>query len=83
MQKINVKALGLSLGIVWAFCVLFCGLSSLLFDFGTSFVVLFSSFYYGYAATFLGSIIGAVWGFVDAFIGGVLIAWLYNKLAKV
>ena len=83
MQKINVKALGLSLGVVWSFLVFFCGLTAWLFNFGGSFVTLFSTLYYGYTATFLGSIIGAVWGFVDAGIGGILIAWLYNKFARV
>jgi len=36
----------------------------------------------GYSATIVGILIGAVWGFIDAFIGGVVLAWLYNKLLK-
>jgi hypothetical protein len=28
----------------------------------------------------MGSIIGAVWGFVDWGIAGVIFAWLYNKI---
>jgi len=30
----------------------------------------------------LGSIIVGIWGFLDAEIGGVVLAWLYNKIAK-
>jgi len=41
-----------------------------------------SSLYIGYAATLLGSIIGAIWAFVDGFIGGVIVAWLYNAFQK-
>jgi hypothetical protein len=28
----------------------------------------------------MGSVIGAVWGFVDWGIAGVIFAWLYNKI---
>ena len=35
-----------------------------------------------YGPSILGAIIGAVWGFVDGYIAGIVIAWLYNKLAK-
>lgn len=54
----------------------------MLFNWGTAFVELLSSLYIGYKATFLGSIIGATWGFIDAGIGGAIVGWLYNKLAK-
>lgn len=30
----------------------------------------------------LGIAIGTLWGFVDGYITGVVIAWIYNKLAK-
>jgi hypothetical protein len=29
----------------------------------------------------VGSLIGMVWGFIDAGIGGAVFAWLYNLLA--
>jgi len=41
-----------------------------------------ASVYLGYTPTVLGSIIGGIWGFVDAGIGGLLLAWLYNKFLK-
>ena len=38
--------------------------------------------YIGYSFTPLGSVIGAVWGFVDFAIGGAIAAWLYQKIKK-
>ena len=38
--------------------------------------------YIGYSFTPMGSIIGAIWGFVDFGIGGAVAAWLYNKIKK-
>lgn len=69
---------GFALGITWALAVFLVGVLALLWDIGTPFVDLLSSFYYGYTATWLGSLIGAAWGFVDAFIFGIIFAWLYN-----
>ena len=38
--------------------------------------------YIGYSFTPLGSIIGAIWGFIDFGIGGAIFAWLYNLINK-
>ena len=38
--------------------------------------------YIGYSFTPMGSVIGAVWGFVDWGIAGAIFAWLYNKINK-
>lgn len=81
MAKLDVKALGLTLGIVWGGCMLLLGLSTTFWGWGSGVVNAFSSLYIGYEATVFGSLIGGVWGFFDAGIGGVIIAWLYNKLA--
>ena len=36
--------------------------------------------YIGYSFTPLGSVIGAIWGFIDFAIGGAIAAWLYSKI---
>ena len=36
--------------------------------------------YIGYSFTPIGSVIGALWGFVDFGIAGAVFAWLYNKV---
>ena len=43
-------------------------------------ITLFERIYIGYNFTPMGSIIGALWGFVDWGIAGVIFAWLYNKI---
>ena len=43
---------------------------------------IFERIYIGYSFTPMGSVIGAVWGFVDWGIAGAIFAWLYNKIKK-
>ena len=45
-------------------------------------VTLLERIYIGYSYTPLGSIIGAVWGFVDWGIAGAIFAGLYNLINK-
>ena len=82
MGKLDVKAFGLTLGIIWAAGMLIMGILNMMFDWGTTFLMVMSSVYVGLKPTVLGIIIGTAWGFVDAGIAGVLVAWLYNKLAR-
>ncbi len=81
MEKLNVKALAIALGAAWAICVLFLGWVSI-FGWGTKIVEMMASVYIGFASTLLGGIIGAGWAFVDGAIGGAIIAFVYNAVAK-
>ena len=45
-------------------------------------ITLLERLYIGYSFTPLGSVIGAVWGFVDWGIAGAIFAWLYNWINK-
>ena len=74
-------ALGIALGSVWGSSVLFIGLTAM-GGWGTSIVQALASFYVGYNATIAGAVIGGIWGFFDGLIGGLLIAWVYNLVAK-
>ena len=38
--------------------------------------------YIGYSFTPMGSVIGAIWGFIDGGIAGVIFAWLYNLIDR-
>ena len=81
MNKLNAKALALAIGITWALGLLLLGgLGS--FGWGTAAIQTIGSVYLGYCPTLTGSIIGAAWGLVDGVIAGLLIAVLYNVLAK-
>jgi len=81
MKKLNIKAFALGLGVSWSILVLLIGWTSI-FGWGTKFVEMMSSIYIGFAPTFLGGIIGAIWGFFDGAIGGAVIAFVYNAIAK-
>lgn len=81
MQKLSVQGFALACGIVWSIGVLCVGWTSM-FGWGNGFVNVLSTFYIGYAATFVGAIIGGVWAFFDGLVGGAIFAWLYNKLVK-
>ena len=82
MNKLNIKALGLTLGIVWGIGIMFLGLTSTFWNWGLGFVTLMGSVYIGYNSTLGGTLIGTIWGFCDGTIGGMLIAWFYNKLNR-
>ena len=82
MNKLDVKACGLALGILWGGGMAFMGLTAMVCSWAKPFVDVVAVMYVGYSATVLGSLVGAVWGFLDAFIGGALFAWIYNKFVK-
>ncbi len=81
MNKLNVKALGLTMGIVWGGGMLLLGLMTLFWNWGIDVITLISSVYIGYNPTLGGILVGTLWGFCDGAICGVLIAWVYNKLS--
>lgn len=78
MMKLDVKWLGFAFGIVWAVGVLLLGIAAMN-GYAEDMVVLLSSMYMWYAASATGILIGALWAFVDGFIGWALIAWIYNR----
>jgi len=79
MEKLNVKALAVGLGVSWGFAMLFIGWASM-YGWGTKFVEVISSVYIGFAPSLSGGIIGAIWGFFDGAIGGAIIAFVYNAV---
>ena len=78
--KINIKAFGLALGLTWAGGVFILGFAAS-FGYGLELVDFISKLYVGYGPTLTASLVGAIWAFADAFLGGVVIAWLYNKFS--
>jgi hypothetical protein len=81
MQKLNATALGLALGILWAVGLALLVLLSLYANWGNQWVELIGSVYWGVDVSLMGALIALPWAFLDAFIGGFLVAWLYNKLS--
>lgn len=79
--RMSVSGLALGIGIYWGLAMLVAGWTSI-FGWGTEFVTTMSSIYIGYEASFIGGIIGGVWGFFDGLIAGALIAFFYNRFKK-
>jgi hypothetical protein len=52
-----------------------------MFGWGTALIAPLASLYIGYSASILGAIIGVIWAFIDGFVAGVVIAWIYNFIA--
>ena len=76
--KMNAVALGMALGIIWGVSLLLMGLVAYYATYGSEFVAAVGTVYLGYQPSILGAFVGGLIGFVDAFIAGALIAWLYN-----
>ncbi|PIP86733.1 hypothetical protein COV42_00695 [Candidatus Campbellbacteria bacterium CG11_big_fil_rev_8_21_14_0_20_44_21] len=81
LRRINVKAFGLSLGIVSAVVVFLLGFLSS-FGYAGELVTFLEGIYPGFEPTLPGSFIGALWAFVGAFVIGISFASLYNKFLK-
>lgn len=78
MQRLSIKGLGLALGLTWGAGVFLLGLAGAL-GWGRPIVELLGSGYLGYGPSLGGSLIGGLWAFVDGAVGGIVIAWLYNR----
>ncbi len=80
-MKLNLKALALTAGILWALAVFFVGVLNLIWSgYGVAFLQLVASIYPGYHAT--GSvgdlIVGALYALVDGAICGLVFGLFYN-----
>ena len=78
--RLGIISLGVALGLTSAVIVFVLGIMAGLFGWGVVAVQVLSSLYIGYEPSFVGSIAGGVWAFVDGFFVGVMIAWLYNRV---
>ena len=80
-MKLSIKAFGLTCGILWGLAVLLSTYWIVISESGGATMGLLGKFYIGYSVTWIGGLIGLVWGFVDGLICGAIFAWLYNRLA--
>lgn len=81
MTKLRVVPMALGLGVTWGIGIMLLGWVSAA-GWGTKLVEVLSSLYLGYTSTFLGGVIGGLWGFVDAFFAGLVVSLLYNAFAS-
>ncbi len=81
-MKLNVRACALTCGLVTGVGLFLLTWWIIAFDGITADPTLIGTIYRGYTISPLGSVIGLGWGSVDGFIGGALIALLYNWFSK-
>ncbi len=81
-QSLSPSGLGISMAIVWGSAVFLCTLFSYYSGagYGMNGAGVLASIYPGYTVTPLGAIGGLLYGLIDGFIFGALIAWIYNKV---
>lgn len=83
-MKLNIKALAISVGLIWGGALLVVGLANLIWPaYGRDFLQVMAAIYPGYAgSSSIGQVIvGTLYGMVDGAIGGALFAWIYNIIA--
>lgn len=82
-MRLDMKALALTLGILWGAAVLLVGvLHQFMPQYGADFLWWAASLYPGVSGEGWGSaILGGVFACVDGAVCGALIAWLYNRFA--
>ena len=80
-MKLDVKAMALTLALVWSLGLFFLTWWVILFEGVSHNPNIISYLYRGYSFTPLGSIIGFLWAFVDGAFGGACLAWIYNGIA--
>ena len=79
---INAKAAGLAVGILWAVCLFILTIFGIYKGYATGLLNAIATVYPGYAITWGGAFVGLIYGFLDGFIGTVILVWLYNYFVK-
>jgi len=74
-------SLGLAGGVVWGLAIFVTTLISMGTAYGDAFLTMLASIYPGFAISVPGAFLGFAYGFVDAFIGLVILAWLYKAFS--
>lgn len=81
--KLHVLGFGVACGIVWALSLFITAILAQMNGYGSGFISGLSSVYVGYAPTLMGAVMGAIWGFFDMLIAGIILAVIYNIFIKV
>ncbi|NWG02845.1 MAG: hypothetical protein HXY44_08325 [Syntrophaceae bacterium] len=80
-MRLNLKALALATGILWALALFMTGVANLIWPgYGEGFLKMIASVHPDYhAVRSIGDlIVGTLYAFIDGAIGGLLLGWLYN-----
>ena len=74
--------LGTAGGILWGLCLFLCTVLSIYTGYGQHWLAMMADVYPGFTITWMGSIAGLIYGFIDGFLFFFLLGWLYNKLGR-
>lgn len=77
-MPLNSKALGIAMGILWGATVCLATVWILIAGSQGQTLAKLGVFYIGYDVSWYGAAIGLGYGFLDGFIGGILLAMIYN-----
>ena len=81
-NMLSIRSVALTLGIIGGASMFLLAWWLIIIGNAEGPTTLLERMYIGYSFTPLGSVIGAIWGFVDFGIGGAIFAWLYNLINK-
>ncbi len=81
-SRLSSCALGVAFGVTWGMAIFLLGLFNIYGDWGGALLDTMSSLYIGFDYTIVGAFIGLLWGLVEGFICGALIAYIYNLCVK-
>lgn len=77
-SKLSACSLAVAMGLTNGLGLMILAWSSWQWGFGGGMVTIISSVYHGYDASLMGGLFGLGWGFIDGFIFGLLVGWIYN-----
>lgn len=77
---LNPLRLGLAAGIVWGVSMFLMTLIAIPTGYAYEWLGLMANIYPGYTISYMGSLVGLIYGFFDGFVGLFVLGWLYNNL---
>ncbi len=80
--KSRVLCTGIAFGLAWGILMATTAIGGI-FGWGTEFISIMSSLYPGYGPSVIGALSGFVWAFIDGFIWGAIFMVVYYKLIKI
>lgn len=82
MNRLNPTAAGLALGLFWAVSCFILVLLATYMGYALEIVELMGTVYWGVQSSLVGALLALPWAFVDGFIAGFLVVWIYNRFAE-
>ena len=79
-MKLNGKAFGMACGIIWGATVFLATLAVVVRGGTGEHTSLLGRFYIGYRTSAAGAFVGLIYGFIHAYIMGLIFAGIYNSV---